>query len=108
MTAQRYIRDILQTDVSPLMVGLPRAIFQQYNAHPHTERDSLYHIRYISSPSLACSIPRFVADRVYLGSFWTALESIMSLVQLRLYPTRAFGTTISGKFSRSYEGEGLL
>ncbi|GFS50865.1 transposable element Tcb1 transposase [Trichonephila clavipes] len=37
MTAQRYIYDILQPHVFPLMQRLPGAIFKQDNAGPHTK-----------------------------------------------------------------------
>ncbi|GFT33273.1 transposable element Tcb2 transposase [Trichonephila clavipes] len=40
MTAQRYVHDILQLHVSPLMQRLKRAIFQQDNARSHTARVS--------------------------------------------------------------------
>ncbi|GFT97821.1 transposable element Tcb2 transposase [Trichonephila clavipes] len=40
MTAQRYVHDILQPHVLPLMQQLPGAIFQQDNARPYTERVS--------------------------------------------------------------------
>ncbi|GFT62575.1 transposable element Tcb1 transposase [Trichonephila clavipes] len=40
MTAQRYVHDILQPHVLPLMQRLPGAIFQQDNARPHTARVS--------------------------------------------------------------------
>ncbi|GFX57210.1 transposable element Tcb2 transposase [Trichonephila clavipes] len=38
ITVQRYVHDILQSHVLPLMQRLPGAIFQQDNARPHTER----------------------------------------------------------------------
>ncbi|GFU05064.1 transposable element Tcb2 transposase [Trichonephila clavipes] len=38
MTAQRYVRDILQPHVLPLMQRLPGALFQQDNARPHPAR----------------------------------------------------------------------
>ncbi|GFY02188.1 transposable element Tcb2 transposase [Trichonephila clavipes] len=38
MTAQRYVHDILQPHVLPLMQQLPGSIFQQDNARPHTAR----------------------------------------------------------------------
>ncbi|GFT75085.1 transposable element Tcb2 transposase [Trichonephila clavipes] len=38
MTAQRYVHDILQPHVLPLMQRLPGPIFQQDNALPHTAR----------------------------------------------------------------------
>ncbi|GFY33785.1 transposable element Tcb1 transposase [Trichonephila clavipes] len=68
MTAQRYVHDILQPHVLPLMQRLPGAIFQQDRAWPHTARmsqDCYY-------PSLACPIPRFVSKRAYPGSFGSA------------------------------------
>ncbi|GFX83736.1 uncharacterized protein TNCV_350001 [Trichonephila clavipes] len=40
MTAQRYVHDILQPHVLPLMQWFPEAIFQQDNARPHTTRVS--------------------------------------------------------------------
>ncbi|GFT97444.1 transposable element Tcb2 transposase [Trichonephila clavipes] len=40
MTAQRYVHDILQLHVLPLMQRLPGIIFQQYNPRPHTARVS--------------------------------------------------------------------
>ncbi|GFU63817.1 transposable element Tcb1 transposase [Trichonephila clavipes] len=40
MTAQRFVHDILQPHVLPLMQRLPGAIFQQDNARPHKVRVS--------------------------------------------------------------------
>ncbi|GFX06950.1 transposable element Tcb2 transposase [Trichonephila clavipes] len=40
MTAQRYVHDILQPHVLPLMQWLPGATFQQDNARPHMTRVS--------------------------------------------------------------------
>ncbi|GFV58117.1 transposable element Tcb2 transposase [Trichonephila clavipes] len=40
MTAQRYVHDILQPHVLPLMQRLPGAFFQQDNAQPYTARVS--------------------------------------------------------------------
>ncbi|GFV09794.1 transposable element Tcb1 transposase [Trichonephila clavipes] len=40
MTAQRYVHNILQPHVLPLMQRLPGAIFQPDNARPHTARVS--------------------------------------------------------------------
>ncbi|GFT01941.1 uncharacterized protein TNCV_3056841 [Trichonephila clavipes] len=71
MTPQRYVHDILQPHVLPLMARLPGAIFQLDNAQPHTARVSqdFPHCYY---PSLACPINRFVSNQAYLGSFGTA------------------------------------
>ncbi|GFV11054.1 transposable element Tcb2 transposase [Trichonephila clavipes] len=49
MTSQRYVRDILQPHVLPLMTGLSGAIFQQNNARPHTARISQDFLHYISN-----------------------------------------------------------
>ncbi|GFX73121.1 transposable element Tcb1 transposase [Trichonephila clavipes] len=38
LTGQRYVYDILRPHVGPFLNGLPGAIFQQYNARPHTAR----------------------------------------------------------------------
>ncbi|GFY32169.1 transposable element Tcb2 transposase [Trichonephila clavipes] len=38
MTTQRYVQNILQPHVLPLMQRLPGAIFQQDNARPHMAR----------------------------------------------------------------------
>ncbi|GFX98520.1 transposable element Tcb2 transposase [Trichonephila clavipes] len=38
LTGQRYVDDILRQHVGPFLNGLPGAIFQQDNAHPHTAR----------------------------------------------------------------------
>ncbi|GFX32793.1 transposable element Tcb2 transposase [Trichonephila clavipes] len=59
MTAQRYVHDIVQPHVLPLMQWLIGAIFQQDNARPHMARMLL--------PFLACTILRFVSNRAYLG-----------------------------------------
>ncbi|GFV65650.1 transposable element Tcb2 transposase [Trichonephila clavipes] len=62
MTAQRYVHDILQPHVLPLMQQLPGAIFKQDNTvtilSPHN-----YYL------SLACPTPRFVTNRAY-GIIW--------------------------------------
>ncbi|GFV84223.1 transposable element Tcb2 transposase [Trichonephila clavipes] len=40
MTVHRFDHDILHPHVSPLIAGLPGAIFQQNNARPHIARMS--------------------------------------------------------------------
>ncbi|GFS48068.1 transposable element Tcb2 transposase [Trichonephila clavipes] len=48
LTGQRYVNDILRLHVEPFLNGLPGAIFQQDNAHPHTPRvaqDFLLHFQ---------------------------------------------------------------
>ncbi|GFX08671.1 transposable element Tcb2 transposase [Trichonephila clavipes] len=54
MTAQRYIHDILQLHVLPLMQQLPGAIFQQDNARSRTARvsqDCLHTVTTLPWPS---------------------------------------------------------
>ncbi|GFS85575.1 transposable element Tcb1 transposase [Trichonephila clavipes] len=38
LTGQRYVDDILRPHVGTFLNGLPEAIFQQDNTHPHTAR----------------------------------------------------------------------
>ncbi|GFV55416.1 transposable element Tcb2 transposase [Trichonephila clavipes] len=49
MVAQRYVYEILQTHVLPLMQRFPGAIFQQHNAQPHTARLSENCIRTVTT-----------------------------------------------------------
>ncbi|GFV65471.1 transposable element Tcb1 transposase [Trichonephila clavipes] len=49
MTAQRYVHDILQPHVSPLMQRLPGAIFPKDNAQPHTTRVSQDDLRTVTT-----------------------------------------------------------
>ncbi|KFM75316.1 Transposable element Tcb2 transposase, partial [Stegodyphus mimosarum] len=49
MTAQRYVHEILQPHVLPLMQRLPGAIFQQDNARPHTARLSQDCLRIVTN-----------------------------------------------------------
>ncbi|GFX71233.1 transposable element Tcb1 transposase [Trichonephila clavipes] len=49
MTAQRYVHDILQPHVSPLMQRLPGTIFQQDNAWPYTTRVSQNCLRTVTT-----------------------------------------------------------
>ncbi|GFY01198.1 transposable element Tcb1 transposase [Trichonephila clavipes] len=56
MTTQRYVHDILQPHVLPLMQRLPGAIFQQDNSRPHTARASQDCLRIVTTfPWLARS-----------------------------------------------------
>ena len=68
--------NILQPHVLPLMTRLWGAIFQQDNIRPHTVRVSQDCFRHITSPSLACSITRFVSKWAYLGSLRPASGTI--------------------------------
>ncbi|GFX88964.1 transposable element Tcb2 transposase [Trichonephila clavipes] len=49
MASQRYVHDILQPHVLPLMQRLPGALFQQDNAQPHTARMSQNCLRTVTS-----------------------------------------------------------
>ncbi|GFW77265.1 DDE_3 domain-containing protein [Trichonephila clavipes] len=54
LTGQRYVDDILRPHVGPFLNGLPGAIFQQDNAHPHTARvaqDFLRHFQTLPWPA---------------------------------------------------------
>ncbi|GFT15943.1 transposable element Tcb1 transposase [Trichonephila clavipes] len=49
MTGQRYVHDILQPHVSPLIQRLPGAIFHQDNTRPHTARVSQDYLNNITT-----------------------------------------------------------
>ncbi|GFX42079.1 transposable element Tcb2 transposase [Trichonephila clavipes] len=49
LTSQRYVDDILRPHVGPFLNGLPGAIFQQDNAHPHTARVSQDFLRHFQT-----------------------------------------------------------
>ncbi|GFU94623.1 transposable element Tcb2 transposase [Trichonephila clavipes] len=49
MTDERYVHDILQPHVLPLIQRLPEAIFDQDNARPHTARVSQVCLRTVTS-----------------------------------------------------------
>ncbi|GFY22556.1 DDE_3 domain-containing protein [Trichonephila clavipes] len=54
LTDQRYVDDILRPHVGPSINGLPRTIFQQDNARPHTAvvaQDFLRHFQTLPWPS---------------------------------------------------------
>ncbi|GFX08570.1 transposable element Tc1 transposase [Trichonephila clavipes] len=54
LTGQRYFNDIFRPHVGPFLNGLPGAIFQQDNAHPHTARvaqDFLRHFQTLPWPA---------------------------------------------------------
>ncbi|GFW16411.1 transposable element Tcb2 transposase [Trichonephila clavipes] len=56
MSAQRYVRNILQPHVLPLMQRLPGAIFQQDNALTHTARlpQGTLGTEYSTNPNIHC------------------------------------------------------
>ncbi|GFT03417.1 transposable element Tcb2 transposase [Trichonephila clavipes] len=54
LTGKHYVHDILRSHVGPFLNGLPRAIFQQDNARPHTARvaqDFLRHFQTLPWPA---------------------------------------------------------
>ncbi|GBL77105.1 hypothetical protein AVEN_12747-1 [Araneus ventricosus] len=56
VTGQRYVDDIFRLQVEPFLNGLPGAIFQQNNAHPHTSQaaqDFLRHVQTLPWPALS-------------------------------------------------------
>ncbi|GFU14162.1 transposable element Tcb2 transposase [Trichonephila clavipes] len=72
MTTQRYVHDILQTHVLPLMQRLPEAIFQQDNARPHTARVSLDFLRIVTTLSCPARSP----DLSLIEHIWDHLGRI--------------------------------
>ncbi|GFV64857.1 transposable element Tcb2 transposase [Trichonephila clavipes] len=77
LTGQRYVDDILRLHVGPFLNGLPGAIFQQYNARPHTARVAQDFLRHFQT-SMAGPLSRFVPCRARMGSAKTA-DAIVSL-----------------------------
>ncbi|GFX86660.1 transposable element Tcb2 transposase [Trichonephila clavipes] len=71
MTAQRYVHDILQTHVLPLMQRLPGAIFQKDDARPHTVMVSQNCLSTITTLPLPARSPDLSPNRAYLDSFGT-------------------------------------
>ncbi|GFX73010.1 transposable element Tcb1 transposase [Trichonephila clavipes] len=65
MTAQRYIHDILQPHVLPLMQRIPGCSASHGKGATRLSQHCSY-------PSLTCPIPRFVSNRAYLESFGKA------------------------------------
>ncbi|GFV76934.1 transposable element Tcb1 transposase [Trichonephila clavipes] len=59
MTAQRYIHDVPQPHVLPLMQRFPGAIFQQDNAQPHMARVSQDCLRTATTLPWAARSPDF-------------------------------------------------
>ncbi|GFX16593.1 transposable element Tcb2 transposase [Trichonephila clavipes] len=72
MTAQRYIHDILQPQVLPLIQRLPGAILQQDNTRPHTARVSQDCLRTVSTLLWPARSPDFSPIEHTLGSFGMA------------------------------------
>ncbi|GFX90737.1 DDE_3 domain-containing protein [Trichonephila clavipes] len=59
LTDQCYVDDILRSHVELLLNGLPGAIFQQDNAHPHTARvaqDFLRHFQTVPWPARSADL----------------------------------------------------
>ncbi|GFU88784.1 transposable element Tcb2 transposase [Trichonephila clavipes] len=57
LTGQRYVDDILRPHVGPFLKGLPRAIFQQDNARPHTARVAQVFLRHFQTLSWPARSP---------------------------------------------------
>ncbi|GFY14149.1 transposable element Tcb2 transposase [Trichonephila clavipes] len=84
MTAQRYVHDIFQPHVLPLMAGLPGAIFQQDIARPHTARMSQNSLRPINTlPWLSRSPDLTPIEHIWDHLTWK-VEQPTSLVELQV------------------------
>ncbi|GFX22654.1 transposable element Tcb2 transposase [Trichonephila clavipes] len=73
MTAQRYVHDILQPDVLPLLQWLPGAIFQQDIDEPHTARVSQDYLHTVTT----LSWPFRSADLSPLEDIWDHLRPLV-------------------------------
>ncbi|GFT30715.1 uncharacterized protein TNCV_759121 [Trichonephila clavipes] len=69
MTVQRYVHDILQPHMYPLMQQLPEAIFQQDNARPHTARVSKT-VSALLLPFLSLPDPQICLQSSISETFW--------------------------------------
>ncbi|GFV50718.1 uncharacterized protein TNCV_2213791 [Trichonephila clavipes] len=69
MTAQRYVHDIVQPHVFPLMQRLPGTIFQHDNAQPHTARVSQDCLRIIT-PFLGLPDPQICKQSSISEIIW--------------------------------------
>ncbi|GFX32751.1 DDE_3 domain-containing protein [Trichonephila clavipes] len=75
LTGQRYVDNILRPHVGPFLNGLPRAIFQQDNARPHTAsvaQDFLHHFQTLPWPARSMAILSLVEH------VWDQLKRQMS------------------------------
>ena len=72
----RYIREVLQPKILPLLQATLHAIFQQDNAQPHVARivNAFFQIMGITA-FLACTFTRHVAHRTCLGYGWSVTYS---------------------------------
>ncbi|GFV05990.1 DDE_3 domain-containing protein [Trichonephila clavipes] len=78
LTGQRYVDDILRPHAGPFLNGLPGAIFQQYNAHPHTARVAQDFLRHFQTLPWPARSPDLSPCRARVGSAKTA-DAIVSL-----------------------------
>ncbi|GFX77034.1 transposable element Tcb1 transposase [Trichonephila clavipes] len=70
MTAQRYVYDILQPHMLPLLQRFPKPFSTRQGLALHSKGITRQSPHYYY-PSLACPIPRFVSNQAYLGLFGT-------------------------------------
>ncbi|GFV84467.1 hypothetical protein TNCV_5007291 [Trichonephila clavipes] len=69
MTAQGYVHDILQLDSIATHATAPRSHFSTRQCLASRGKDVTRLSPHCYYPSLPCTIPRFVFNRAYLGSF---------------------------------------
>ncbi|GFW91190.1 transposable element Tcb2 transposase [Trichonephila clavipes] len=82
MTAQRYVHDILQPHVLPLIQRFPGALFQQDNARPHTASVSQDCLRTVTTlPWPAPSPDLFLIEHIW-GLLGRRVEHPSSLNEL--------------------------
>ena len=77
LNSNRYIRQVLQPKILPLVQATSHAIFQQDNVRPHSGEDcaSLLPKTTGITASLACMFARHVTHRTCLGYGWSATYS---------------------------------
>ncbi|GFV89481.1 DDE_3 domain-containing protein [Trichonephila clavipes] len=67
LTGQRYVDDILRPHVGPFLNGLPREIFQQDDARPHTARVAQDFLRHFMTLPWPARSPDLLLDEAH---FW--------------------------------------
>ena len=90
MTAQRFVREILQPLLLPLLIGLWRAIFQQDNALPNTEsvlKDCFHQITPLPWPIRSSVLSQFEPICLPFGQQDGKLSSLVEL-EVRLHQLR--------------------
>ncbi|GFS53300.1 transposable element Tc1 transposase [Trichonephila clavipes] len=78
LNAQRYVQNVLHPVAIPYLQGLPNAIFQQDNAHPHTSRISQHALRGVQR----LPWPTYSPDLSPIEHVWDVIERRLQTLPL--------------------------